>query len=96
MTKFVKLREICKIYINKKKHKQYYHCQLCRNWIYEANKIVDDNKTGFLYEVKIHTPGTPLSFNISQILTPVYQPSKTINQIILPHTHQTDIISTDS
>lgn len=60
----------------------------------KLNKIVDDNKTGCLYEVKIHTPGTPLSYNLSHILTPVYQPSKTINQIILAHTLK--IISTDS
>ena len=52
----------------------------------KLTKITGEYKPGYLYgTVKIHKPGAPLRPIISQIPTPVYNISKTLNEIISPY-----------
>ena len=49
-------------------------------------KIISDYKPGYLYgTVKIHKPNHPLCPIISQMLTPIYELTKTIKQLITPY-----------
>ena len=46
-------------------------------------KIISDYKPGYIYGIiKIHIPGYPLRPIISQVTTPIYQITKTINDLI--------------
>ena len=48
-------------------------------------KIIGDYKPGYIYwTVNIHKPGYPLQPIISQVTTPTYQLTKTINHLITP------------
>ena len=59
-------------------------------------KIISDYKPSYLYgTVKIHKPNHPLHPIISQILTPIYELTKAIKQLILPYLpHKYNIKST--
>ena len=49
-------------------------------------KIIGNYKPGFIYRtVKIHKPGYPLRPINSQVTTPTYQFTKTINDLITPY-----------
>ena len=49
-------------------------------------KIINDYKPGYIYgTTKIHKPGYPHRPNISQITTPTYQLTWTINDLISPY-----------
>ena len=49
-------------------------------------KIIGDYKHGYIYgTVKIHKPGNPLWPIISQVTTPTYELTKTINDLITPY-----------
>ena len=59
-------------------------------------KIIDDYKCECIYRtVVIHKPGYPLRPIISQVTTPTYQLTKTINYLITPYlSHNYSIKST--